>query len=87
MLETSTDLLLIAIAASVLALAGYLSYLIYHTAKTVQEAKKTVGSSINKKKLVEAVENLGNALSETRKTREMKFNEILKIWDGRLISH
>ena len=40
--------------------------------KLIEEAKKTVGSSINKKKLVEAVENLGNALSETRKTREMK---------------
>lgn len=48
MLETSRDILLVALALSALGLTGYLCYLIYSLAKLIQEAKKTV-EDINKK--------------------------------------
>lgn len=48
MLETSKDILYIGIAIAVLAVSGYLSYLLYSLAKLVQESKKTV-EDVNKK--------------------------------------
>lgn len=79
MLNTSTDLLLIAIAISVLGLSGYLSYLIYSLAKVVQESKKTV-EDVNKKleKVDPLVDSSTETISSLMETLQTINNNILK---------
>jgi len=79
MLNTSTDLLLIAIAISVLGLTGYLSYLIYSLAKVVQESKKTV-EDVNKKlgKIDPIVESSAETISSLMETLKSINDNLLK---------
>lgn len=78
MLETSKDLLLVALAISVLALTGYLCYLIYSLAKLIQETKKTV-EDVNKK-----LDKVNPTLDATIKTVNSLL-ETLKIINDNLL--
>lgn len=62
MLETSKDILFIAISIAVLAVSGYLSYLLYSVTKLTQESKKTV-EDVNKK--LEKVNPVIDSAAET----------------------
>jgi uncharacterized protein YoxC len=69
MLETSKDILYIAISVAVLAVSGYLSYLLYSVTKLIQESKKTV-EDVNKKlekvnPVLDSATNTVKSLSET----------------------
>lgn len=79
MLETSKDLLFIAIAIAVLALGGYLSYLFYSLAKLVQESKRTV-EDVNKKleKIDPLVDNTTETVNSLMSTVQAIDNGILK---------
>lgn len=72
MLETSKDLLFIALAISCLTLTGYLCYLIYSVTKLAQESKKTI-EDVNKKlekvnPVLDSTTGTINSLMETLKT-------------------
>ncbi len=79
MFNTSTDLLLIAIAISVLSLSGYLSYLIYSLAKVVQESKKTV-EDVNKKleKIDPIIDSSAETVTSLMETLRTINNNVLK---------
>ena len=69
MLETSKDILFIAISIAVLAISGYFSYLLYSLTKLTQESKKTV-EDVNKKlekvnPVLDSATNTIKSLSET----------------------
>lgn len=76
MLETSKDLLFIAISVAVLALSGYLCYLIYSLTKLTQESKKTV-EDVNKK-----LEKVNPVIDSTTETVKSLTETIQAINDG-----
>jgi uncharacterized protein YoxC len=79
MLETSKDLLWVALAISALALTAYLCYLLYSLAKIVQEAKKTV-EDVNKKldKVNPTLDSATETINSLLETLQTINNSILK---------
>jgi len=79
MLETSKDLLLVALAISVLALTGYLCYLLYSLSKLVQETKKTV-EDVNKKldKINPTLDSATQTINSLLETLQTINNSLLK---------
>lgn len=79
MIDNSTDLLLGAIAISVVGVSAFSCYLIYALTKTVQEAKKTV-EDVNKKleKVDPIVDSTSTTISSLMQTIDSINNGILK---------
>lgn len=79
MLETSQDILFIAIAVAVLTLSGYLCYLIYSLTKLTQESKKTV-EDVNKKleEVNPVLDSASNTVKSLTETIQAINNGILK---------
>ncbi len=79
MLESSLDLLWIALALSALLLCGFLVHLIFNLTKVIRESRKTV-HNVNKKlhSLDDAVEETGETMTEFNRTIQLLNTNILQ---------